>query len=126
MSTIHQVGWRYKRVKKYHYNALHSFNNCPQRQGIVVKLRIVSPKKPNSAKRRVARVKLSNGYMVTARIVGKGHNLQPYSTVLVRGGRANDLPGVRYTLTKGALDFNWREDFTRIKRRSQYGIPKER
>jgi small subunit ribosomal protein S12 len=93
-------------LKKYHCNALRSFNNSPQKSGIVIKLRIVSPKKPNSAKRKVARVKLSSGFTTTCRIVGKGHNLQMYSTVLVRGGRANDLPGVRYTMMKGALDFN--------------------
>lgn len=73
---------------------------------MVSKIRIVSPKKPNSARRKVARVKLSTGFMITARIIGQGHNLQAYSHVLVRGGRANDLPGVRYTLLKGALDFN--------------------
>lgn len=73
---------------------------------MVEKIRIVAPKKPNSAKRKVARVRLSNGYMVTARIIGQSHNLQSHSVVLVRGGRANDLPGVRYTLIKGVGSFN--------------------
>lgn len=73
----------------------------------------------------MARVKLSNKYTITARIVGQGHNLQAYSHVLVRGGRANDLPGVRYTLIKGAKDFSWEETFKRAKSRSKYGISLE-
>lgn len=79
---------------------------CPQRKGVVAKVRIVAPKKPNSARRKVARVRLSTGRTITARLVGQGYNLQSYSHVLVRGGRANDLIGVRYTMIKGVLDFN--------------------
>lgn len=107
MPTIHQViKKKSKRKKKNHCCSIKSLQRCPQKHGVVSKIRIVSPKKPNSARRKVARVKLSNKLMVTARIVGQGHNLQSYSHVLVRGGRANDLPGVRYTLIKGTLDFN--------------------
>jgi len=72
----------------------------------VVKIRIVTPKKPNSAKRKIARVKLSNRFMVSAKIKGQGHNLQAYSQVLVCGGRANDLPGVRYNMIKGKFSFS--------------------
>jgi len=105
---------------------LRSLCGCPQRKGVVVKLRIVTPKKPNSAKRKVARVRLSNRFMITARVKGQGHNLQPYSAVFVSGGRANDLPGVRYTMVKGVYDFGWKEDYLRKHSRSKYGIPKEK
>jgi small subunit ribosomal protein S12 len=104
---------------------VHQLRLCPQKHGVVSKIRIVSPKKPNSARRKVARVKLSTGFTITARIIGQGHNLQAYSHVLVRGGRANDLPGVRYTMIKGVLDFNWEETFKRMKGRSKYGISLE-
>jgi small subunit ribosomal protein S12 len=104
MSTIHQAG-KVGYQRKKHMNSLRSLQGCPQRKGIVVKLRIVSPKKPNSAKRKVARVRLTNKFMITARIKGQGHNLQSYSAVLVSGGRANDLPGVRYTMIRGVYDF---------------------
>lgn len=105
MSTVHQVGKKGGRLKKIHTNCLRSLQGCPQRKGIVVKLRVVTPKKPNSAKRKVARVRLTNKFMVTARIKGQGHNLQAYSAVFVAGGRANDLPGVRYTMVRGVYDF---------------------
>jgi len=106
MSTIHQVSYRYKRVKKYHNSSYHSFNRSPQREGVVEKIRLMSPKKPNSAKRKIAKIKLSNKFKITARIIGQGHNLQSHSVVLVRGGRANDLPGVRFTIIKGVLSFS--------------------
>lgn len=125
MTSIHQVAFRNIRIKKKHTCPTRSLFLCCQKRGTVEKLRIVNPKKPNSARRRVARVRLSNNLVVTARIKGQGHNLQSYSTVLVSGGRANDLPGVRYTLVKGTLDFTYDEgDFVRLKRRSKYGIPK--
>lgn len=125
MHTIHQCFGNDRRQKKLHNTNIYQLRLCPQRHGVVSKIRVVSPKKPNSARRKVARVKLSTGYTVTARIIGQGHNLQAYSHVLVRGGRANDLPGVRYTLIKGALDFNWEETFKRMKGRSKYGISLE-
>jgi|SRR5690606_4660165 len=106
MITIHQVGLRYKRISKHHNSPYKSLCNSPQREGIVERIRIVSPKKPNSAKRKVAKIKLSTKFKVTARIIGQSHNLQPHSVVLVRGGRANDLPGVRYTIIKGARGFS--------------------
>jgi len=104
MASIHQASRN--RVKKVYNCSVSRLQRCPQKHGVVVKLRIVSPKKPNSARRKVARVRLSNKLMITARLVGQGHNLQAYSHVLVRGGRANDLPGVRYTMIKGKLDFS--------------------
>ena len=121
MPSIHQIAKNPRKRKPYR-SSVKSLERCPQKRGVVSKLRIVSPKKPNSARRKVARVRLSNKYMVTARIVGQGHNLQSYSHVLVRGGRANDLPGVRYTIIKGTLDFSWEEIYRRMKSRSKYGI----
>lgn len=125
MPTIHQVASHSKRMKKIHTCSTKRLVNCPQRRGVVSKLRIVTPKKPNSARRKVARVKLSTKYTISAKIVGQGHNSQSYSHVLVRGGRANDLPGVRYTLIKGVLDFSWEENSRRAKSRSKYGISLE-
>ena len=125
MATIHQDSISKNRKKKIHNCSVRRLQSCPQKHGVVVKLRIVTPKKPNSARRKVARVRLSNKLMITARIIGQGHNLQAYSHVLVRGGRANDLPGVRYTLIKGVKDFNWEENFFRAKSRSKYGISLE-
>lgn len=126
MTTIHQSRSNSIRKTKKHSNSVRSLQGCSHKRGVVEKLRIVNPKKPNSARRRVARVRLSNNLVVTGRIKGQGHNLQPYSNVLVSGGRANDLPGVRYTLVKGAFDFNYEEGgFIRVKRRSKYGIPVE-
>jgi len=113
---------QYEREKKKKLNALRSLFGCPQKKGFVVKVRIMSPKKPNSAKRKVARVRLSNRFMVTAKIKGQGHNLQAYSQVLVNGGRANDLPGVRYNMIKGKLSFSWKERSLRMKGRSKYGM----
>jgi len=105
MPTVHQL-MRKVRAKKMHSSSVKQLKKCPQRRGVVAKVRIVAPKKPNSARRKIARVKLSTGKTITARLVGQGHNLQSYSHVLVRGGRANDLIGVRYTMIKGILDFN--------------------
>ena len=81
-----------------------SLQNCPQRRGVCLQVKTMTPKKPNSALRKVARVRLTNGEEVTAYIGGEGHNLQEHSLVLVRGGRVKDLPGVRYHVVRGALD----------------------
>ena len=125
MTTIHQVSYRYKRIRKYHNTSCRSLCGGPQKEGIIEKIRIMSPKKPHSAKRKIAKIRLSTKFNITARIIGQGHNLQSASTVLVRSGRANDLPGVRFTIIKGKLSFNWKENFTRVKSRSKYGIPRE-
>jgi small subunit ribosomal protein S12 len=105
MATIHQASNK-NRTKKTYTCPTKKLQNCPQKSGVVTKIRVVTPKKPNSARRKIARVRLSTQFIITARIVGQGHNLQAYSRVLVRGGRANDLPGVRYTLIKGSKDFS--------------------
>ena len=92
---------------------------CPQRRGVCLQVRTVTPKKPNSALRKVARVRLSNGKEITAYIGGEGHNLQEHSIVLVRGGRVRDLPGVRYHVVRGSLDTLGVDG--RKKGRSKYG-----
>ena len=92
---------------------------CPQRRGVCVRVYTTTPKKPNSAMRKVARVKLTNGKEVNAYIPGEGHNLQEHSIVLIRGGRVKDLPGVRYHLVRGALDTSGVDG--RRQRRSKYG-----
>lgn len=94
----------------------------PQKRGVCVQVRTVTPKKPNSALRKVARVRLTNGIEVTAYIPGEGHNLQEHSVVLVRGGRVKDLPGVRYHIIRGSLDTGGVEG--RKRGRSKYGTPK--
>src|SRR6266516_2932770 len=99
---------------------LQTFN--PQKRGVVTLVRTMTPKKPNSALRKVARVRLTNGMEVTAYIPGEGHNLQEHSVVLVRGGRVKDLPGVRYKVVRGTLDAAGVSD--RRKARSQYGVKK--
>jgi len=97
-------------------------NKAPQRKGVCSQIFIMKPKKPNSAKRKVARVKLSTGKTVMAYIQGEGHNLQEHSVVMVRGGRAQDLPGVRYKIVRGALDFGG--VINRQSARSRYGAKK--
>jgi len=93
--------------------------NCPQKRGVCLTVRTMTPKKPNSALRKIARVRLSNGKEVTAYIPGEGHNLQEHSIVLVRGGRVRDLPGVKYHVVRGVLDCAGVEG--RSKSRSKYG-----
>ncbi len=93
---------------------------CPQRRGVCLQVKTVTPKKPNSALRKVARVRLSNGREITAYIGGEGHNLQEHSIVLVRGGRVRDLPGVRYHVVRGSLDCLGVDG--RKKGRSKYGV----
>lgn len=99
---------------------------CPQRRGVCVRVYTTTPKKPNSALRKVARVRLTTGQEVTAYIPGEGHNLQEHSVVLIRGGRVKDLPGVRYHIIRGALDTA--AVANRMKSRSKYGTkrPKEK
>jgi len=92
---------------------------CPQRRGVCLLVKTMTPKKPNSALRKIARVRLTNGYEVTAYIPGEGHNLQEHSMVLVRGGRVKDLPGVRYHIVRGTLDALGVE--SRRRGRSKYG-----
>ncbi|MDX1682079.1 MAG: 30S ribosomal protein S12 [Phycisphaeraceae bacterium] len=95
----------------------------PQKRGVCLQVRTVTPKKPNSALRKIARVRLSNGKEITAYIGGEGHNLQEHSIVLVRGGRVRDLPGVRYHVVRGSLDTLGVDD--RKQGRSKYGVKKK-
>jgi small subunit ribosomal protein S12 len=107
------------------FNTLKNRNvkiNCPQKRGVCVKVFTMTPKKPNSALRKVARVRLTNGMEVNAYIPGEGHNLQEHSVVTIRGGRVKDLPGVRYHIIRGSLDTQGVED--RKQGRSKYGSKK--
>lgn len=97
-----------------------ALESCPQRRGVCVRVYTTTPKKPNSAMRKVARVRLTNGKEVNSYIPGEGHNLQEHSIVLVRGGRVKDLPGVRYHIVRGALDASGVNG--RTQRRSKYGV----
>lgn len=121
MPTIQQLvrKGRKELVEKSKSPALDS---CPQRRGVCVRVYTTTPKKPNSAMRKVARVRLTNGKEVNAYIGGEGHKLQEHSIVLVRGGRVKDLPGVRYHLVRGALDSSGVEG--RTQSRSKYGAKK--
>ncbi len=103
-------------------NKAPALQSCPQRRGVCTRVYTTTPKKPNSALRKVARVRLTNNIEVTAYIPGEGHNLQEHSIVLIRGGRVKDLPGVRYHIIRGTLDANGVED--RKQARSKYGAKK--
>lgn len=126
MPTLNQLS-KNKREQKKRRTTVLSLQGCPQKKGVCVEIRnSISPKKPNSAKRKVAKVRLSTGRHILAAIPGQGHNLQKFSVVLVRGGRARDIPGVRYKLIKGKYDFSLYERIERKKSRSKYGYSKER
>ncbi len=103
MPTINQLV-RKSREKVSNRNKVPALKACPQKRGVCLRVYTTTPKKPNSALRKVARVKLTNGQEVTAYIPGEGHNLQEHSVVLIRGGRVKDLPGVRYHIIRGTLD----------------------
>lgn len=118
MPTIQQL-IREARRPKVRRNKSPALNQCPQRRGVCLQVKTKTPKKPNSALRKVAWVRLSNGHEVIAYIGGEGHNLQEHSIVLVRGGRVKDLPGVRYHIVRGTLDTAAVQD--RKQGRSKYG-----
>ena len=121
MPTINQLV-RKGREKIVKRNKVPALDACPQKRGVCIRVYTTTPKKPNSALRKVARVKLTNGQEVSAYIPGEGHNLQEHSIVLIRGGRVKDLPGVRYHILRGTLDTQGVE--TRKQRRSHYGTKK--
>lgn len=123
MPTLNQLvrKGRKKITKKTKAPAL---GNCPQRRGVCTRVYTTTPKKPNSALRKVARVRLTNGFEVTAYIPGEGHNLQEHSIVLIRGGRVKDLPGVRYHVVRGTFDTSGVDD--RNQGRSKYGVKKKK
>jgi len=118
MPTINQLV-RSARSKQLKRNKVPALENCPQKRGVCTRVYTTTPKKPNSALRKVARVKLTNGFEVTSYIPGEGHNLQEHSVVLIRGGRVKDLPGVRYHVLRGILDTEGVKN--RKQRRSKYG-----
>jgi len=118
MPTVNQL-IRYARVDKPGRNKVPALQGSPQKRGVCTRVYTTTPKKPNSALRKVARVRLTNGYEVTSYIPGEGHNLQEHSVVMIRGGRVKDLPGVRYHIIRGSLDTQGVKD--RKQRRSKYG-----
>ncbi len=118
MPTINQLV-RKPRQKQIKKNKVPALEACPQRRGVCTRVYTTTPKKPNSALRKVARIRLSNGYEVTGYIPGEGHNLQEHSMVVIRGGRVKDLPGVRYHVVRGTGDTQGVKD--RKQRRSKYG-----
>ena len=121
MSTVNQLVRKPRKDKRVKSKAP-AMKGCPQVRGVCVKVYTTTPKKPNSALRKVARVKLVNGFEVIAYIPGEGHNLQEHSVVMLRGGRVPDLPGVRYHIIRGVLDTEGIKD--RKVRRSKYGTKK--
>lgn len=118
MPTINQLIKKQRRAQKAKSKSP-ALTNCPQRRGVCTRVFTTTPKKPNSALRKVARVRLSNGFEVNSYIPGIGHNLQEHSVVLVRGGRVKDLPGVRYHIVRGVLDTQGVAN--RMQSRSKYG-----
>jgi small subunit ribosomal protein S12 len=121
MPTINQLV-RMGRKKQVQKTKVPALDGCPQKRGVCTRVYTTTPKKPNSALRKVARVRLTNGYEVTSYIGGEGHNLQEHSLVLIRGGRVKDLPGVRYHVIRGTLDTSGVAD--RRQGRSKYGAKK--
>ena len=118
MTTINQLVRKPRKTKKAK-STVPALESCPQKRGVCTRVYTTTPKKPNSALRKVARVKLTNGFEVTSYIGGEGHNLQEHSVVLLRGGRVKDLPGVRYHIVRGSLDTQGVEN--RKQGRSKYG-----
>ena len=123
MPTISQL-IRHRRQLKIKHSKSPALTSCPQRRGVCLQVKTMTPKKPNSALRKVARVRLSNGKEITAYIGGEGHNLQEHSIVLVRGGRVRDLPGVRYHIVRGVLDCQGVAE--RKQARSKYGAQRKK
>ena len=118
MPTVNQL-IRKGRKRPRKRNKTPALRGCPQKRGVCTRVYTTTPKKPNSALRKVARVRLTNGFEVTSYIPGEGHNLQEHSVVMIRGGRVKDLPGVRYHIIRGSLDTQGVKD--RRQRRSKYG-----
>ena len=121
MPTINQLIRSERKMKKQR-NSSPALTKCPQKRGVCTRVYTTTPKKPNSALRKVAKVRLSNGYEVISYIPGIGHNLQEHSVVLIRGGRVKDLPGCRYHIVRGVLDTQGVSN--RVRGRSKYGAKK--
>ena len=123
MPTVNQL-IRKPREAKISRDKVPALQECPQKRGVCTRVFTTKPKKPNSALRKVARIRLTNGYEVTGYIPGEGHNLQEHSVVLIQGGRVKDLPGVRYHIIRGALDTQGVKD--RKQARSRYGAKRKK
>jgi len=121
--TINQLVKK-PRVKDFEKSKSPALESCPQRRGVCTRVYTTTPKKPNSALRKVAKVRLTNGFEVISYIGGEGHNLQEHSVVLIRGGRVKDLPGVRYHVVRGSLDLQGVKD--RKQARSKYGAKRSK
>jgi small subunit ribosomal protein S12 len=121
MPTINQLV-RKSRTDKIKRNKVPALESCPQKRGVCIRVYTTTPKKPNSALRKVARIRLTNGFEVIGYIPGEGHNLQEHSVVMIRGGRVKDLPGVRYHIIRGTRDAQGVKD--RKQARSKYGAKK--
>ena len=123
MPTVNQLVSK-PRKPPFTRDKVPALESCPQKRGVCVRVYTTTPKKPNSALRKVARVRLTNGFEVTSYIPGEGHNLQEHSVVMIRGGRVKDLPGVRYHILRGVLDTQGVKN--RKQARSRYGAKKEK
>ncbi|MDR1057161.1 MAG: 30S ribosomal protein S12 [Coxiellaceae bacterium] len=123
MATVNQLVKSHRKVRPWK-NSVPALNSCPQKRGVCVRVYTTTPRKPNSALRKVARVRLTNGMEVITYIGGEGHNLQEHSVVLIRGGKVKDLPGVRYHVIRGSLDTTGVDG--RKQGRSKYGAKKSK
>ena len=123
MPTINQLVRKNRKIPRK-FSKSPVLDQCPQKRGVCLNVRIMTPKKPNSAQRKITRVRLSNGKEVTVYIPGEGHNIQEHSIVLVRGGRVRDLPGVRYQVVRGTLDTQGVKN--RKQARSRYGAKRDK
>jgi len=123
MPTLNQLSQKIKgRKKKHHKDRTKALENAPQKRGVAIKVYTTSPKKPNSAVRKVAKVKLCTGRKVIVGIPGQGHNVKVNTPVMIRGGRMNDVPGVKYKIIRGKLGVSTTEKITRVRRRSKYNL----
>ena len=125
MLTLNQLIKKQRKKRKTKVSKL-ALINTPQSKGVCLRVTTTSPKKPNSAVRKICRVRLSDGLIVTSSIPGHGHNLQKHSVVLIRGGRARDLPGVKYKLIRGKYDLDLNENVKRTQARSKWGLKKNK
>ncbi len=126
LATLNQSSFISPRFRRFNYTRSGRLRRCPQLKGVCIRVYTTTPKKPNSAIRKVAKVKLSNRINTLVYIPGQGHNLQQHSVVLVRGGKIPDLPGVLYRTIRGKYDFLAKESFERKTNRSKYGIKLEK
>jgi len=126
MATYRQAGKKNSRITPIAFTNTPNLKQCPQKRGQCVRVGTIKPKKPNSSQRKLAKVRLTTKKYVLAAIPGQQHNLQEYSSVLIRGGRVRDLPGVHYKIIRGVYDFQGKESILRTQGRSKYGLKKLR